>query len=90
MSDKEVKGNLNVNKDENGASAEQSAEAQAVAADSVKADAEMAKLTADLGELRQTLQRRRKVSRDGRRTLKTTASVSKRSALKILSAPPLA
>ena len=58
MSDKEVKGNLNVNKDENGASAEQSAEAQAVAADSVKADAEMAKLTADLGELRQTLQRR--------------------------------
>ncbi|OLB86521.1 MAG: nucleotide exchange factor GrpE [Acidobacteria bacterium 13_2_20CM_2_57_6] len=58
VSDKEVKGNLNVNKDENGASAEQSAEAQAVAADSVKADAEMAKLTADLGELRQTLQRR--------------------------------
>ena len=58
MSDKEVKTNPNVNKDENSANIEQSAEAQAVAADAVKADAEMAKLSADLEELRQTLLRR--------------------------------
>jgi len=58
VSDKEVKINLNVNKDEDTANVEQSAEAQAVAADTAKADAEMAKLTADLEELRQTLLRR--------------------------------
>ena len=58
MSDQEVKINLNVNKDDDGANAEQSAEAQAVAADTVKADAEVAKLGADLEELRQTLLRR--------------------------------
>jgi molecular chaperone GrpE len=58
VSDKEVKINLNVNKDEDAANVEQSAEAQAVAADTAKADAEMAKLTADLEELRQTLLRR--------------------------------
>ena len=58
MSDKEMKINLNANKDEESANAEQSAEAQAVAADTAKADAEMAKLTADLEELRQTLLRR--------------------------------
>jgi molecular chaperone GrpE len=58
VSDKEVKTNPNVNKDENSANIEQSAEAQAVAADAVKADAEMAKLSADLEELRQTLLRR--------------------------------
>ncbi len=58
MSDKEVNINLNVNKDEDGSNVEQSAEAQAVAADSAKADAEMVKLTADLEELRQTLLRR--------------------------------
>ncbi len=58
MSDKEVKINLNVNKDDGGANVEQSSEAQAVAADTAKADAEMAKLAADLEELRQTLLRR--------------------------------
>ncbi len=58
MSDKEMKINLNANKDEESANAEQSAEARAVAADTAKADAEMAKLTADLEELRQTLLRR--------------------------------
>ena len=60
MSDKEVKSNLNVDKDKDvgGVSGEQAAEAQAVAADTAKADAEMAKLTADLEELRQTLLRR--------------------------------
>jgi molecular chaperone GrpE len=58
VSDKEVKTNPNVNKDENSANIEQSAEAQAVAADAVKADAEMTKLSADLEELRQTLLRR--------------------------------
>jgi molecular chaperone GrpE len=58
VSDKEVKTKPNVNKDEDGANVEQSAEAQAVAANAVKADAEMAKLSADLEELRQTLLRR--------------------------------
>jgi len=57
-SDKEVDINRNVKKDEDGSNVEPSAEAQAVAADSAKADAEMAKLTADLEELRQTLLRR--------------------------------
>jgi len=58
VSDKEMKFNLNANKDEESANVEQTAEAQAVAADTAKADAEMAKLTADLEELRQTLLRR--------------------------------
>ncbi len=58
MSDKEMKSNLNVNKDADSANVEQSAEAQAVAADTAKADAEMAKVAADLEELRQTLLRR--------------------------------
>ena len=58
MSDKELKINLNINKDLDNANVEPSAEAQAVAADTAKADAEMAKLTADLEELRQTLLRR--------------------------------
>ena len=58
MSDKEVKINLNVNKDVDNANIEQSAEVQAVAAETAKADAEMAKVTADLEELRQTLLRR--------------------------------
>ena len=56
MGDKELK--ININKDVDSANAEQSAEAQAVAADSVRADAEMAKVAADLEELRQTLLRR--------------------------------
>ena len=58
MSDKEMKINLNINKDPDNANVEPSAEAQAVAADTAKADVEMAKLTADLEELRQTLLRR--------------------------------
>jgi molecular chaperone GrpE len=58
VGDKEVKTNPNLNKDEDSANVEQSAEAQAVAAETAKADAEMAKLTADLEELRQTLLRR--------------------------------
>ena len=57
MSDSEVKINVNVNKEEE-ANVEQSAEAQAVAADTAKTDAEVAKLGADLEELRQTLLRR--------------------------------
>jgi len=52
VSNKEV--NINVNKN----SDEQSVEAPAVAADTVKADVQMAKLSADLEELRQTLLRR--------------------------------
>ena len=56
MGDQEVK--ININKDVDSANAEQSAEAQAVAADSARADAEMVKLAADLEELRQTLLRR--------------------------------
>jgi molecular chaperone GrpE len=62
VSDEEVKINLNKNVDigkrDDDPNMEQSSEAQAVAADTAKADAEMAKLTADLEELRQTLLRR--------------------------------
>jgi molecular chaperone GrpE len=58
VSDKEVKINRNLSKDEDSANIEQSAEAQAVAVGAAKADAEMAKLSADLEELRQTLLRR--------------------------------
>ena len=58
MSDKEVKINPNAKKDDDSANIEQSAEAQAVAAGAVKTDAEMAKLSTDLEELRQTLLRR--------------------------------
>ena len=58
MSDKEVKTNRDINKDEDSANFDQSAEAQAVAADAVKADAEITKLSANLEELRQTLLRR--------------------------------
>jgi molecular chaperone GrpE len=50
--------NVGINKGADSSDPEQSAEAQAVAADSAKADAEMAKVTADLEELRQTLLRR--------------------------------
>ncbi|HEX4541516.1 MAG TPA: nucleotide exchange factor GrpE, partial [Candidatus Acidoferrum sp.] len=56
--DKDVKINININKDADSSDAEQTAEAKAVAADSATADAEMAKVTADLEELRQTLLRR--------------------------------
>jgi molecular chaperone GrpE len=58
VSDREVKINLNVNKDDDGANVEPSVDAQAVAAETAKADAEVAKLGADLEELRQTLLRR--------------------------------
>jgi len=56
MSDADVKINLSKNVDSS--ELEQSAEAKAVAADSAKADAEMAKPASDLEELRQTLLRR--------------------------------
>ncbi len=58
MTEKDVKFNIKVNKDVDSADGEAAAEAKAVAADSEKADTEMAKLTANLEELRQTLQRR--------------------------------
>jgi molecular chaperone GrpE len=58
VSDKEVKINLNRNKDADDANDEQSPEVQAATADTAKAEAEMAKVTADLEELRQTLLRR--------------------------------
>jgi molecular chaperone GrpE len=51
-------GKININKDVDSSDVEQTAEAKAVAADSATADAEMAKLSADLEELRQTLLRR--------------------------------
>ena len=54
MSDKDVKINLNKNVD----SSEVEQSAESVAADTAKANAELAKLTADLEELRQTLLRR--------------------------------
>jgi molecular chaperone GrpE len=58
VSDQEVKINLNRNKDDDDENVEQSSEAQAIAADTARADAELAKLTADLEELRQTQLRR--------------------------------
>lgn len=58
MSDKEVKINVNRNMDKGNLKEEQSTEAQELSADTAKADAEMAKVTADLDELRQTLLRR--------------------------------
>jgi molecular chaperone GrpE len=56
VGDRDIKINIGTNVDSAGT--EQSAEAQAMAADSAKADAEMAKLAADFDELRQTLLRR--------------------------------
>ena len=58
MSNKDVKINVNVNKDADSSQTEAAAEPKAVAADNGAADAGMAKLTADLEELRQTLLRR--------------------------------
>jgi len=60
VSDKDVKINVNVNvkKDGDNVEPEPAAEPKAVAADNGAADAGVAKLTADLDELRQTLQRR--------------------------------
>jgi molecular chaperone GrpE len=49
---------INVNQNMDDPDLEKSPEAQAVATDSAKADSEMAKLTADLDELKQTLLRR--------------------------------
>ena len=57
MSEKEMKVKINVNKDVGSSEIEQSAEAKAMEADAAKADAEMAKLTADLEELRQSMLR---------------------------------
>ena len=56
MLDKDIK--INIDTDVSGSDVEQSTEAKAVAIDSAKADAELAKLSADLDELRQTLLRR--------------------------------
>ena len=56
MCDKDVKINVNTNKSVEGSDVEQTAES--VAADTAKANAELAKLAADLDELRQTLLRR--------------------------------
>ncbi len=62
MGDKDPKSKLDGKKENhkeaNGAGAEESAEAQALVADTAKADAKIAKLTADLDELKQTLLRR--------------------------------
>jgi molecular chaperone GrpE len=58
VGDKDVKININIGQNADSAAPEPSAEAQAVAADSAKAEAEMAKLAADFDELRQTLLRR--------------------------------
>ena len=55
MSDKEVK--VNINKNLDSSELEPSAEAKAMEADSAKADAEMAKLTADFDQLRQSMLR---------------------------------
>ena len=58
MTDKDVKINVNVKKDGDNVEPEPAAETKAVAADNGAADAGVARLTADLEELRQTLLRR--------------------------------
>jgi molecular chaperone GrpE len=55
VSDKEVK--VNINKDVDSAEIDQSAEGNAMEADSAKENAEMAKLTSDLEQLRQSMLR---------------------------------
>ena len=55
MSDKEVK--VNINKDVDSSEIDQSAEGKAMEADSAKENAEMAKLTSDLEQLRQSMLR---------------------------------
>ena len=60
MSDKErkeVKINININKDVDSSEVEQREDAKVMEADSAKENAEMAKLTADLEELRQSMLR---------------------------------
>jgi molecular chaperone GrpE len=85
VSDKEVKTNPNFNKDEDSANVERSAEAQAVAAETAKADAEMAKLTADLEELRQTLLRRQADFENYRKRIeKERFEDSKRAAARVI------
>jgi molecular chaperone GrpE len=54
---KQVNVNININKDVDSSEVEQSTEAKAVEADAARTDAEMAKLTADLEELRQSMLR---------------------------------
>jgi molecular chaperone GrpE len=49
---------INLNKDSGSGDVGEASEAQAITADTAKADAEISKLTADLDELKQTLQRR--------------------------------
>jgi molecular chaperone GrpE len=55
VSEKNVK--ININKDVDSSELEQSVEAKAVDADAAKTDAEMARLTADLEQLRQSMLR---------------------------------
>ena len=54
---KEVKINVNINKNADGSEVEQSEDMKTMEADSAKESAEMAKLTADLEELRQSMLR---------------------------------
>jgi molecular chaperone GrpE len=83
VADKDMK--INMNKDVYSAGVEQSAEAEAVAADSAKAEAEMAKLTADLEELRQTLLRRQADFDNYRKRIeKERFEDSKRAAARVL------
>lgn len=56
MLDKDM--NISLDQDEGSVPAKRSAETRVIAADSVTADSQVAKLAADLDELRQTLQRR--------------------------------
>jgi molecular chaperone GrpE len=85
VGDKNVKINVNINKDADTADIEQSTEAQAVAADTAKADAEMAKLAADLDELRQTLLRRQADFDNYRKRIeKERSEDSKRSTARVI------
>jgi molecular chaperone GrpE len=82
--DKDV--NLNIDPDDSGGS-DQSPEAKAVAADSAVADAEVAKLAADLQELRQTLLRRQADFENYRKRIeKERAEDSKRYTARVIEA----
>jgi molecular chaperone GrpE len=78
--------NLNIDPDDSGGS-DQSPEAKAVAADSAVADAEVAKLAADLQELRQTLLRRQADFENYRKRIeKERAEDSKRYTARVIEA----
>jgi molecular chaperone GrpE len=81
--DKDIK----IDRDPGGGDSEQSDGAQAVAADSANAEAEIAKLATDLNELRQTLQRRQADFENYRKRIeKERAEDNKRATARLIEA----